>query len=195
MLPKRLCGFTLAELLIALGILGVIATFTIPKIITNQQNSAYNAHTKEAIAMVSGAFSLYKTNNSVTSGVGWDQLTPYMNYVRVDTVSSLDALHGDPGPSSCGGGWSCLRLHNGALLHYIPGRTFGGTGATNAIWFHFDPDGKVTDGTASGPGHAVGIFLYTTGRITDEGQIVAGTQDSSATFSPDPSSVPPWFSW
>lgn len=32
-------GFTLAELLIALGILGVIATFTIPKILSAQQDS------------------------------------------------------------------------------------------------------------------------------------------------------------
>lgn len=42
-------GFTLAELLIALTILGVIATFTIPKILTAQQASTYNAIAKETM--------------------------------------------------------------------------------------------------------------------------------------------------
>ena len=43
-------GFTLAELLIALGILGVIATFTIPKILTAQQDSKKWAIFKEDVA-------------------------------------------------------------------------------------------------------------------------------------------------
>ena len=45
-------GFTLSELLIALGILGVIATFTIPKILNSQANSQKTAVFKEAIATV-----------------------------------------------------------------------------------------------------------------------------------------------
>ena len=48
-------GFTLAELLIALGILGVIATFTIPKVLQTNQNAQWQATGKEAIAMISGA--------------------------------------------------------------------------------------------------------------------------------------------
>lgn len=39
-------GFTLAELLISLAILGVIATFTIPKILSSQQNGSLNASTE-----------------------------------------------------------------------------------------------------------------------------------------------------
>ena len=41
-------GFTLAELLISLGILGLIATFTIPKIVGAAGDSKYNAAAKEA---------------------------------------------------------------------------------------------------------------------------------------------------
>src|SRR5688572_255419 len=46
-------GFTLAELLIALGILGVIATFTIPKVLQNQQSSEKKAVFRETIAALS----------------------------------------------------------------------------------------------------------------------------------------------
>ena len=53
-------AFTLAELLIALAILGVIATFTIPKILDSGSNSQWNAIGKEAAAMVSGAYQSYK---------------------------------------------------------------------------------------------------------------------------------------
>jgi prepilin-type N-terminal cleavage/methylation domain-containing protein len=53
-----LIGFTLAELLIALTILGEIAAFTIPKIISSQQNGQKRAVTKEMIAMFSAAYQL-----------------------------------------------------------------------------------------------------------------------------------------
>jgi prepilin-type N-terminal cleavage/methylation domain-containing protein len=43
-------GFTLAELLIALGILGVIATFAIPKILVAQQDTKRKAVLKETMA-------------------------------------------------------------------------------------------------------------------------------------------------
>jgi len=50
-------GFTLTELLIALVILGVIATFTIPKVLQNQQNSKKWALFKEDIAACQQAVS------------------------------------------------------------------------------------------------------------------------------------------
>ena len=53
-------GFTLAELLIALAILGVIATFTIPKILDSGTDSKRNAIAKEIAATVSGAYQNYK---------------------------------------------------------------------------------------------------------------------------------------
>ena len=48
-------AFTLSELLIALAILGLIATFTIPKIITNLNNNNRNAIYKETFAALSEA--------------------------------------------------------------------------------------------------------------------------------------------
>ena len=60
-------AFTLAELLIALAILGVIATFTIPKILSGSTDAKWNASAKGAMTMVEGAYADYqieKENNN-----------------------------------------------------------------------------------------------------------------------------------
>jgi prepilin-type N-terminal cleavage/methylation domain-containing protein len=49
---NRILGFTLAELLIALAILGVISTFTIPKLLTASANQKRNAILKECIGVI-----------------------------------------------------------------------------------------------------------------------------------------------
>ena len=68
-------GFTLAELLIALAILGVIATFTIPKILTSQANSQRNAIAKEVMSMISGAHQQLKSNNALSTSTTMGALT------------------------------------------------------------------------------------------------------------------------
>ena len=50
-LPQK--GFTLSELLIALAILGLIATFTIPKILQSTQTQSRDAVLKETVATLS----------------------------------------------------------------------------------------------------------------------------------------------
>lgn len=52
MSKKLLSGFTLAELLIALAILGVISAFAIPKILSAQQNEKKEAVTRETLGTI-----------------------------------------------------------------------------------------------------------------------------------------------
>lgn len=137
-------GFTLAELLIALAILGEIAAFTIPKIVSSQTRSANNSKAKEVAAMVSDAYQQYRLTNTVTSTFSIANLTPYMNYVRTDTSTVVDV---PPYGSSiqCGTVYAdCLRLHNGAMFRYYSGWTFNGTGNNYAVWFDIDPDGVLS---------------------------------------------------
>ena len=182
-LKCKTAGFTLAELLIALAILGVIATFTIPKVLQSQQSSQYNSAAKEFASMLSGAYQAYLQNNTVTANTQPGNFTPYMNYVKVDSATTIDREPGAvPATLSCSGAqFLCLRLHNGGMMlaqtDDLDGN-FGGTAATNALWVLFDPDGKAS--TIQG----VVFFLYVNGRISSAGAATG-----------NPAVDPPWFSW
>jgi prepilin-type N-terminal cleavage/methylation domain-containing protein len=197
---KSLWGFTLAELLIALAILGVIATFTIPKILSVQQNGTYNTKAKEAAAMVAVAHKQARLAGELSASTGIDDLTQYMNYVRTDTSTVVDH-HQLAGTYTCGSeaAAQCLRLHSGAIMRYGNSIfTIGGTNTTNAIWFSVDPDGT-SDGTTNGPGKAVEFWIYYSGRLATYGTMSSNTcQSISGTptcHNPNPALDPPWFSW
>jgi prepilin-type N-terminal cleavage/methylation domain-containing protein len=187
-------GFTLAELLIALAILGVIATFTIPKVLNSQQDSKFKAIEKEAVASVSAAWQQVKMkgadgNTNIVFGV----LNSNLNYVRKDSVTVIDEWHG-ANTRTCLIN-QCYLLHNGAMIWADPA-TFGGTASTNAVSFWVDPDGKVTDGTTNGPGKGVLFYLYYDGKVRTRGTLVPNTCDNGQCWAtPNPPEDPPWFSW
>ena len=193
-------GFTLAELLIALVILGVIATFTIPKVLTSQQSNDWNARAKEAAGMISGAMEAYKQQQGIQGSTRLRHLTPYMNYVRRQTNANVDDAQTDPDLDCSVGSRVCLLLHNGGVLTGTSGETFGGVTSTNAIKAHYDPDGKVTAGgsgdtSATAEGKAIPFFIYYNGRVTDRGKISIPTQTSGGPYTPTASKVPPWWYW
>lgn len=187
-------AFTLSELLIALAILGVIATFTIPKVLQSQQDSRYKSIAKETAAMISDAYVVYKSHNTVSPATKSSDLTPYMNYVKVDTVTVIDYYQAST-TDDCSTGVICLKLHNGSILTDEWGPSFTGTATTNAIHFLLDPDGKETDGTTNGPGKSVRFYLYYNGRIATYASIYPNTKASDGTRNPNPALDPPWFSW
>jgi prepilin-type N-terminal cleavage/methylation domain-containing protein len=189
-------GFTLAELLIALAILGVIATFTIPKILSSSQNGQKIAATKEAAAMISGALLLAQQDGVITGSSHGFDLTPYMNYVSVDTSGTV--IDATPGTASsvCQASSPCLKLHNGGYLWFANGPSFGGTSSLNVVEFRLDPDPtNNTTSTADGPLKAVQFTLYYNGFITTRGQVKSGTINSNGGFTLDSSYDPSWFTW
>lgn len=193
--PKSSAGgnaFTLAELLIALALLGVIATFTIPKVLESSQDGKYNAIAKETAGMISGGFANYKINNTVTSGTLATDVTQFMNYVALDTTSLLDGAYGS-GSVDCSVN-TCLKLHSGGTLLAPAGISFGGTAATNAVYYYFDPDGSYS-GSATGNGKSVALFVYFNGRLTTYSNLPTGTTSSFGAEAVCASCDPPWFSW
>jgi prepilin-type N-terminal cleavage/methylation domain-containing protein len=188
-------AFTLAELLVALAILGIIAIFTIPKIVSSQRNGNHNAKAKEAASMIAATYSLYRQNNVISASTSPGDLTSYMNYVKLDTSAQVDWEYGTTGSETCSS-VPCLRLHNGGILYYYGGNNFAGTASTNAIFYYFDPDG-VSDGTATNSGKSVLFWLYTNGRITSWTNASPNTVSTAvgSPYGPNASADPPWFSW
>lgn len=187
-------GFTLAELLIALAILGVIAVFTIPKVLQSQQDGKFNAIGKEVAGMLAGALEAYDLENTLASSTGTSHLTSYINYVAVDSTSTVDHAYSMTTYDCSNAAIICLRLHNGAILWTSPVNTFSGTASTNAIWFYLDPDGRVTDGTTNGPGKSVSFWLYYNKRLRTRTEIEPNTVSGNVTYQPS-ALDPPWFSW
>ncbi len=191
MARNRGLGFTLAELLIALAILGIIATFTIPKLLAMQANARFNAAGKEAASMITGAFVQAQQAGQISASTTGLALIPYLNYVSIDTTSLIDDVPGVIN-QQCWAARQCLRLHGGGTLMVI-GHSFTGTGNQNALDFIFDPDG-LPSGTTNGQGKSIEFMLYYNGFLTTLGNVKAGTCNSAAcpyTASPDPD----WFSW
>jgi prepilin-type N-terminal cleavage/methylation domain-containing protein len=188
----RTKAFTLAELLIAVAILGEIATFTIPKIVSAQQKGTYAAAAKENIAAVSAAYRQYALNNTVSASTKFADMTPYLNYVRVDTTGSLDWIYGNTTVYNCSSSSPCLRMHNGSTIQYWDFENYGGTSTTHGFLLLMEPDGVVSGSTATGPGKGLAIVLFYNGRISD----VSQTGVSCCNTYGWPSGViPPWFSW
>jgi len=82
---KYRVGFTLAELLIALAILGIIATFTIPKILSAQAEQKKRAILKECYATVTSLFIEGRRSGDIPadqSNVFIDYIAAKMNYPK-----------------------------------------------------------------------------------------------------------------
>ena len=183
-------GFTLAELLIALVILGVIATFTIPKVLVAQQNAQKIAIAKEAASIISSAYTAYKVNHTPDGNMQATDLTPYMNYVQLQTTGywfDQDPTSGLP-MQGCSNSM-CVWLHNGAILYPDIGN-FIDTQPNRALHFLLDPDGTYT-----GNQDSLDLFLYMNGRVTTLDGVIPGTVAATYPWSPTPGGVPAWFSW
>jgi prepilin-type N-terminal cleavage/methylation domain-containing protein len=73
-------GFTLSELLIALSILGLIATFTVPKVMTHMTWSANKTKLKSHIAAIHEALNAAELEGSYTTAE--DVLKAKLNYTH-----------------------------------------------------------------------------------------------------------------
>lgn len=182
-------GFTLAELLIALAILGVIATFTIPKVLSSSSSSQNTAIAKEAASIVSGSFAAFDLEGDVSATTTAAQLTPFINYVRVDTSNTNQSGLAE----NCVAATPCLMLHNGGTLQYVAAGNFNAdangsiTSGTDAILFNVDPD---SDSASAGP---VTFVLFSNGRLST-GQH-AGTYSATAgltAVTTDPTYIATW---
>lgn len=186
----------MAELLIVLAILGVIATFTIPKILAAQQNSQSRALAKEAAATMAQAFQKAQLEGTITSTSSVQDLTPYINYVSIDSSgTSIDAPPNVSG-RTCTVNNICLQLHSGSIL-WLPNQQFGGTSTLHAINYEFDPiPGQQTSSTVDGPYKSIQFELYFNGQTTTYGSVKPGSSiNGNSPYNPVSNRDPSWFMW
>lgn len=179
-------AFSLAELLIALAILAVLATFTIPKILQNQQNEQYNSAAKEAIGTISQAFWNYKADGRLTANTTVSNLMQYVNYVNYTTVGTVDSTVAAPNSLSCASG--CYRMHGGGTI-LAGGGAFTGTSALHCIMFWYDGGG------ISSPGRSVLFIVYYNGKVTSYKYGDSGSINNSGVISAPANYDPDWFHW
>jgi len=198
-------AYTLTELLIALSVLGVIATFTIPKILTAYQSQKSRASAKEMAAMIVGAYEAYKKDNgyegtpdpATIGNMVITDLIPYMNYTQQYTGGLIDDR---PGGTlfDCSTD-TCYQFANGMILRMRSNRKFCNDTTLTALPFYFDPDGVYSGSTADSPGKAVNFYLYLNGTLRTRGSITASTcvkQGATQTAdNPVPAEDPAWFGW
>ena len=86
-------GFTLAEVLITLGVIGIVAAMTLPALITRNQNKALEASLKKNYAVIQHALDMYQaehgerlTRKILTSRAGgvtlYTEIKPYFKIIH-----------------------------------------------------------------------------------------------------------------
>jgi prepilin-type N-terminal cleavage/methylation domain-containing protein len=188
-MSQKVCrqGFTLAELLIALAILGVIATFTIPKVLFAASSGQNTAIAKETAAMIAGAYASYKLEHGAAlESTTCNDLLQYINYVKEDWTSAAADIGAE---ENCSLVRPCFILHNGGVLQIGRLNEFGGIGATNAILFNLDPDGP-------GPAGRTTFVLFHNGRLSTLGAVgaanISTTGTSLTSVTVDPAYIQNW---
>lgn len=186
---KKLNGFTLAEVLITLGIIGVVAAITIPTLMNNIQDVQYKTAFKKEYSSISQAYSRLAGDNGGTlvgvttygpnGSYNSDLIKPYLSYAKACDNSAVSG-----GCWNVGGQWflldktavvpsaggfdanSALILNDGSFLLIPPTGGFTSGNASNGRVHYFSNlFDDCNDGGNNGlPSNAViGLLLDTNG--------------------------------
>lgn len=136
---KRKLAFTLAEILITLGIIGIVAAITIPQLINNYKAKRLRTQFLKSYSTIQQAFKEMEADDVSTDPTTYNTLEYYktfMNYLQA--------------PMDCGIGDNkylpCVYMRDSSSKDYKPYKTYDGK--TNASMILFD-DGQIAlqDGT------------------------------------------------
>lgn len=194
---KKLIGFSITELLIAIGVLGLISAFAIPKLLRTQEESKLRAIGKETASTLKLAYAKYKLNHGISDQTRAYDIVQELNYVKVKTTP-MDKIYGSAGEISCTIS-PCYLLENGASIWVNTGNRFGSTEAKHSyVYFVLDPDGKLNSSDWNSPNKALQVNLYRNGRVSHASDCVEGDltyQGGYEDWCPNTWGKPKWIDW
>ena len=136
--PKKKVAFTLAEVLITLGIIGVVAAITIPGLINNYKAKQLRTKYLKAYSTVAQAFKLMQNddiNTNIKDYEGGKFAKVFARYLSAATVCSIKAYDKDNGEKNSPGCYS-----------YKLGTGFNNDGYKYLSKNGFAPDGYFNNG-------------------------------------------------
>lgn len=182
-LNKKFCNaFTLAEVLITLGIIGVVAAMTIPVLMVEYKKSVIETRLKKVYSTVNQAINLSMLDNGDKKT--WDTLTssnvdtwynkylaPYLKTAKVNSGSNFVQAYFSDG--------SLLQIASASWTFYPrandlnnPAYVYGpGTGRAN-FTFYFDP---TTNNTSNAYHYNKGFEPYKSGWDGNENTLLTNT--------------------
>ena len=134
LLTEKFTAFTLAEVIITIGIIGVVAAMTISNLINNYKNNIVETKLKKIYSIMNQAINLSENTNGNLET--WDfenanflktYITPYLNQANIKEISSNNK-------------YSSIYLIDGSLL--ITKNIIYGTNLGANSEFFFYPDAK-----------------------------------------------------
>lgn len=129
---KKMYAFTMAEVLITLGIIGVVAAMTLPSLVNNNRNKALEAALKKSYSTISQALNMYYVENgekisSENVGKNAQTLVPILKkYLNV--IGQCERF------GSYWGNLGCLRK-NGTKFEKVTYKTYNGNTSVRADIF------------------------------------------------------------
>ncbi len=209
---QKQTGFSLVEILVTLALLGVLAVFTIPKVLSAFQGSAEDTsrrNVQQVASMLQSAYAKYRQEHNPNAETRFADFVENMNYVRIETTGSLDQHNPNAGLVTCGVNSPCLVFQNGAKMLWFKGtgalnsgNEFGGTDDSRYLYFMIDPDGVGENSLAysDSTSKTVLMDLYYNGKINTWGHCKAGdlttNNNADVNWCPGtPASDADWFNW
>ena len=193
-------GFTLSELLVALAVLGLIAAFAVPKVLTASGNATANAKVHKAAQAVVNGFEKWTQENGKNGTITLNEIMTVVNHSGILTTGIMDDHPNSTDVFDCATNTTCYKMLDGTVIFfYTADGSFVDTTNNDAIHFLVDPDG-LSNGTAplavSDPSASVGFALYYNGRIRSRDNYKANTQlrfngAISTGLGPTPNTDPP----
>jgi prepilin-type N-terminal cleavage/methylation domain-containing protein len=190
-------GFTMSELLIGLGILGLIAAFSVPKLLNVSNAALANAKVhKAAQAVVNGLEKWTQENGRSASTTPANIMNVVQHNGLITDGRSVDWTPGTSDDFTCVTNpaadheSSCYQMPDGSVLFFIlhwssADFTSFGTSPENSLYFGVDPDGIVTEDTSrSSTSNTTAFYLSFNGRLRERGRLKDGSNTLQPQWTP-----------